>query len=237
MTFDIIQIIEYIGIISFAISGAVVAIDKEMDFVGVVILSVITSFGGGIMRDLIIGRTPLFFTDMALPICIALLTAILVFVFARVNAEWYIRNEERVMRINNYIDALGLGAFAVSGVKMCIVGYSEKGAFMAIMMGVLTAVGGGVIRDVCLRDIPFILRKRIYAAAALAGASVYYLFACVILSGVSAGQVASAVMGLSVVLVIRVLATVFKLNFPKAIVFSEHSDRGRKESNQHIEIK
>ena len=226
MTADtLIEIIEIIGIISFSISGAVVAIDKEMDFVGVVILSMLTSFGGGIMRDLIIDRTPLFFTSMLVPICISLFSAVSVFVFARVRARWYIKNEEKVMRINNYIDALGLGAFAVSGVRMCLLGYAEKGAFMAIMMGVLTAVGGGVIRDVCLRDIPFILRKRIYAAAALVGASVYYLSASFIFTSGETGQMISAVIGVLPVVAVRVVATVFKLNFPKAIVFSEFAEK------------
>lgn len=231
----LIEIIEFIGIVSFSISGAIVAIDKEMDFVGVVIMSVLTSFGGGIMRDLVIGRTPVFFTSMPIEIAVSVMVAVMVFLFAKICERWYLKNEENIKRINNYIDALGLGAFAVSGVKICIDSYAEKGAFMAIMMGCFTAVGGGAIRDVCLRDVPFIFRKRIYAAAALAGSSLYYLFSEILLSDGRGGQIISLVIGVSTVVLIRVAATVFRLNFPRAIDFSRIEEESKNE-NENVEI-
>lgn len=216
----IIMFIELIGLVSFSISGAVVSIDREMDFVGVVFLSMTTCFGGGIMRDLIIGRTPLFFTSMWLYLSVAFAVAVAVFIFARLCKDWYVKKEALVMSVNNYIDALGLGAFVVSSVTMCMEYCPEKGAFLAIMMGVLTAVGGGMIRDVCLLTVPFVLKKRIYAAAALAGSIVYYLLANYLLVGTTAGEILSCIIGILTVFSIRVIATVFKLNFPKAIDFS-----------------
>ena len=216
----IITFIELIGLVSFSISGAVVSIDREMDFVGVVFLSMTTCFGGGIMRDLIIGRTPLFFTSMWLYLSVAFAVAVAVFIFARLCKDWYVKKEALVMSVNNYIDALGLGAFVVSSVTMCMEYCPEKGAFLAIMMGVLTAVGGGMIRDVCLLTVPFVLKKRIYAAAALAGSIVYYLLANYLLAGTTAGEILSCIIGILTVFSIRVIATVFKLNFPKAIDFS-----------------
>ena len=93
-----IAVLEVLGVISFSISGAFVGVDKEMDLVGVIFLSIMTSFFGGIMRDLILGRTPIFFTDkiMYLYIAISVLTAVTVFVFAAVFKRRYVRVEERI---------------------------------------------------------------------------------------------------------------------------------------------
>ena len=154
----------------------------------------------------------------------AIIFAVAVFVFARLNKRWYVANEARVMSVNNYIDALGLGAFVVSSVTMCMEYCPEKGAFLAIIMGVVTAVGGGMVRDVCLLTVPFVLRKRIYAAAALAGSVVYYLLASYVLTG-AAGEIIACIVGIFTVFSIRVVATVFKLNFPKAIEFSRVEDK------------
>ena len=222
----IIFIIELIGIVSFSISGSVVAIDKEMDLVGVIFLAMTTCFGGGIMRDLIIGRTPVFFTSMWVYLSVGFFVSVGVFVFVRLCKGWYVKNKELVMSVNNYIDAAGLGAFVVSSVSMCMELCPEKGAFLAIMMGVFTAIGGGMIRDVCLRTVPFVLRKRIYAAAALAGAIVYYLLANNLPTG-TAAEIISCTIGIIVVFTIRVIATVFKLNLPKAIDFSKNKEESK----------
>lgn len=223
-----IAVLEVLGVISFSISGAFVAIDKEMDLVGVIFLSIITSFFGGIMRDLILGRTPIFFTDkiMYLYIAVSVLTAITVFIFAAVFKRKYVKEEERLTRINNYIDAVGIGVFSVSSV-MGSVEYLESAsrepkAFLVITLGMIGAVGGGVVRDVCMREIPFVFRKRIYALAALGGSVIYYLLSRFAFGTENlAGQIISCVVGATFVIAIRVLATVFKWNLPKAINFAK----------------
>lgn len=223
-----IAVLEVLGVISFSISGAFVAIDKEMDLVGVIFLSIMTSFFGGIMRDLILGRTPIFFTDkiMYLYIAISVLTAVTVFVFAAVFKRRYVREEERITRINNYIDAVGIGVFSVSSVMGSVeylesVGRDPK-AFLVITLGMIGAVGGGVVRDVCMREIPFVFRKRIYALAALGGSVIYYLLSRFAFGADNlAGQIISCVVGATFVIAIRVLATVFKWNLPKAINFAK----------------
>ena len=113
-------IINYIGIISFAAAGAMIAIDHETDLFGVVLLSVITCFGGGMLRDVIagqaIGRTiPAFFTDMNADIVICIVTTLAVFVIAALFKKKYIEKEAAVDRINNVLDALGIGVFAAAG--------------------------------------------------------------------------------------------------------------------------
>lgn len=217
----IITIIEVMGVVSFSISGSIVAIDKEMDFIGVIFLAMITSFGGGVMRDLIIGRTPAFFVSMPLYVIISIVTSVTVFVLASVFKRLYVKEEDFVTYINNFIDALGIGAFTVSSVRLCLDICPEKGAFLAIMMGMIASIGGGMVRDVCLRDIPFVFRKRIYALASLAGAVLYYFVAVCAFGGSEVGEVVASVCGILLVFLIRVFATVFKWNMPKAINFKK----------------
>ena len=217
----IITIIEIIGVVSFSISGSVVAIDKEMDFIGVIFLAMITSFGGGVMRDLIIGRTPAFFVSIPLYVAISVITSVAVFILASVFKKMYVKEEELFTYINNFIDALGIGAFTVSSVRLCLDICPEKGAFLAIMMGMTASIGGGMVRDVCLRDIPFVFRKRIYALASLSGAVLYYVLAVYAFGGSELGEIIASFAGILIVFLIRVFATVFKWNMPKAINFKE----------------
>ncbi len=213
-------ILEHLGVIAFAISGALVAIDKETDVFGVVFLAFITSFGGGILRDLILNHSiPLFFTKGYTSLILTcLITAVLVIVFAACFKNVFVKNEKLIDTVNNYIDAVGLGAFTVSGAKLAI-SVGQTSPFVVIMMGMIACIGGGMIRDVLLGTIPFVLRKRIYALAAAAGAAMYYL-----LWYFSVGEAAAMIVGALTTVLIRVLATVFKLNIPKAINFSKLRD-------------
>ena len=218
---SIMMVLEIVGVIAFSIAGSVVAIDKEMDVVGVVFLAMITSFGGGIMRDLIMGRTPLFFTSLGLYITVAFATSIGVFMLARIFKRWYVKNESSIMFYNNIIDAIGISAFSVSGVKMCLEAFPEPNPFLAIMLGMIASIGGGMVRDVCLRDIPFVFRKHVYAVATIAGASVYYVLRVYVMPGDVKGDIISLIIGMLTVFVIRLLATIFKWNMPRAINFSK----------------
>ena len=218
--------IEIIGVISFAVAGAIVAIDKETDIFGVVFLALMTCFGGGIIRDITIGRNPpAFFRGLTYQVAIGACVALLVFILARIFKRQYVRREQQVLDINNYIDALAIGIYSVSGVQICIDFFSAKGEsagfLLCAVLGMLTAVGGGMIRDLILRDIPFILRKRVYALATLIGASLYYLLVVVVFPGDKLMEIISQLVCITLVVVIRVLATKLKWNLPKAIKFSE----------------
>ena len=160
-------IIEIIGVVSFGISGAIVAIDKENDIVGVLVLSLITTYGGGFMRDVILGQTPIFFESYLL-VTVTAISALSTFFLAMIFKNHYVKHEAFINSVNNYFDALGLGVFVVSGVKLCI----ELGCtnpFLIVVMGVLSGTGGSILRDVIVREVPYVLRKRIYILAALAG--------------------------------------------------------------------
>ena len=221
--------IEIIGVISFAVAGAVVAIDKETDIFGVVFLALTTCFGGGIIRDITIGRhPPAFFRELSYQVVIGAVSALVIFILATVFKKHYVKNEKLLLDINNYIDALAIGIFSVSGVQTCLDFFAQKGEnagfLLCSVLGMMSAVGGGMIRDLILRDIPFILRKRVYALATLIGASLYYLLVVVVFPGNMVMEVVSQIGCISLVVVIRILATKFKWNLPKAIRFSELRD-------------
>ena len=221
--------IEIVGVISFAVAGAVVAIDKETDIFGVVFLALMTCFGGGIIRDITIGRNPpAFFRELTSQVAIGTAVALLVFILARVFKRQYVKREQQVLDVNNYIDALAIGIYSVSGVQICLDFFAAKGQsagfLLCAVLGMLTAVGGGLMRDIILRDIPFILRKRVYALAALTGASLYYLLVAVLFPNDKVLEIVSQLVCITLVFVIRVLATKLKWNLPKAIKFAEMAD-------------
>ena len=209
-----------------------VAIDKETDLFGVVFLAVTTCFGGGLMRDVIVGETlPVFFT-MHAEIIIAVVTALVAFLIASRFKRLYVREEEKVNAINNVLDALGIGVFSAAGTGA----YLHLGPLVAILMGMISSVGGSLIRDVMLRDIPFILRKRIYALAVLIGSAVYYVFETLILVNVEGSDVFSTIACVITVFSIRMCATHFKWNMPKAIIFSEIAEQDSEDVTEDTPI-
>jgi uncharacterized membrane protein YeiH len=203
-------IVEILGTIAFATSGAMVAINKKVDIFGVLVLSAITALGGGCIRDVLIGSLPpRMFSDYRYVIA-ATVVALFVFVVAYIFRDLYEKGQKTVDSVNNYIDAIGLGIFTVTGVQVAIESGYKSNAILAICLGVITGIGGGVLRDVMLGEIPFVLKKRIYALASIAGGVTYYS-----LSFTSLGRTKSIIIAVTVTFVIRLLATIFKLNLPK----------------------
>lgn len=203
-------IVEILGTIAFATSGAMVAISKKVDIFGVLVLSAITALGGGCIRDILIGTMPpRMFSDYRYVI-VATVVALIVFVVAYIFRDLYEKSQKTVDSVNNYIDALGLGIFTVTGVQVALETGYKTNAILAVCLGVITGIGGGVLRDVMLREIPFVLKKRIYALASIAGGVTYYY-----MSVSSSGRTKSIIVSVAVTFVIRLLATIFKLNLPK----------------------
>ncbi len=211
----VLTVIEIIGVLSFSISGALMAIDKENDFFGVVFLAIITSFGGGMLRDIFIGNTPPLFFKLFHLIIISVITSTVVFLLATIFKKQYVKHENFVQSVNNYLDAAGLGVFVISGARICMeAGFTNP--FLIIIMGMLSGTGGSMMRDIIMREVPALLRKHIYLMAALAGATIYYFL---IRFGVS--DVIAVLVGAMSIVVIRIFATVFKWNMPKAIDFKK----------------
>lgn len=206
------MVCEWLGTAAFAVSGAMVAIDKGMDLFGVIFLAMVTALGGGTLRDVLIGHfPPRMFTNYQF-LLLAVACAVAVFLLADVFKERYVRSEHGIERVNNVFDAIGLGVFAVSGARIGMEAGFMDNAFLVTFLGMTTAVGGGMIRDVLLQRIPFVLNKRIYAVAAIAGALTYWVIEYVFVMPVLAYAV-----GWLVTVTLRMLATIYKWNLPKAI--------------------
>ena len=161
----LLYILDLAGTFVFAVSGGLKAVRHELDLLGILVLAILTGVGGGITRDVLLGSTPpaVFQEELYLIVCI--LGGLLAFLAAsHVEPRW------REMMI---ADAIGLGVFAgVGAVKASTLGLGPIGI---IMMAGLTATGGGVIRDVLVREIPAVIQKDFYASAALAGGVVFLI--------------------------------------------------------------
>ena len=148
MLFDnFIFTIEIIGTIAFAVSGALSGVSKRLDILGITVLGCVTAIGGGIMRDILLGSfPPAAFTDPVY-VSAAIATSVVIFIFAYLNEETFSRAMDKLKSAINIFDAIGLGVFAVSGTEVALsYGFSEN-AFLSVFVGILTGVGGGVLRD------------------------------------------------------------------------------------------
>lgn len=209
-------VIEVIGVFAFSISGAMVAIRRKTDLFGVILLAIITALGGGLTRDVILSFSPPAFFNMKSYILISAVIAVMVFFFARKFSHTYLENELRIEHINDIFDALGLGIFAVMGVKVAFDNGHSGDALISITCGLLTGICGGMLRDILTNYTPFVLVKRIYALAALAGSSVYYLLH-LYGEALHIGDNLALIIGFLVTFILRILAMTFKWNMPIAI--------------------
>ena len=196
-----ISILDYLGTIAFAITGASKAISHKADIFGIIVLATVVGVAGGIMRDVIFGRFPTAFSD---PIYISLTVAagiVMFFLYSK------LKNQMNTWLV---FDAIGLGVFSIIGASIAyqIVGLSFLPMLFA---GVLTAIGGGILRDVFVREIPIVFVKEVYAVASVVGITIFYV---VLSSGIDI-QVAS-VIGIVSATGIRLLAMKYNWNLPKA---------------------
>ena len=201
-----VRVLEIIGTVAFAASGALIAMRRHMDILGVIVLGVVTAVGGGILRDVILGITPpLAFRD---PTCamIAMGTSVLLFI------PWirhWLMGRQRVFDFSLFLmDSVGLGVFTVMGIWNALDFNPDRSTFLLVFVGVLTGVGGGVIRDVLAGQMPFILVKHVYACASLLGA-----IGCALLWRLLPSY-AAMLIGSSLVLVVRLLAAHYHWNLP-----------------------
>jgi uncharacterized membrane protein YeiH len=154
--------LDLMGTFVFAISGAAAGVKNRLDVFGVSVLALVAGGAGGVMRDVLIGSVPpAGISDWRYGV-VSLLAGITTFV-------WY-TNVNRLERVVLLFDALGLGIFAVSGAQKAL-DYGVN-PFAAALLGMLTGIGGGMVRDLLVKDIPVVLRTDLYAIAALAGASI-----------------------------------------------------------------
>ena len=206
---NIIFIVEIIGTIAFASSGAMVAVRKRLDLFGIIVLGVITAVGGGMLRDLMIGNIPPNMFRNPVYVLAAFLTVLVLFLLFRcwpfLLGSRYIEGYEKIM---NILDAIGLGAFTVIGIDTGVeAGYGDY-HFLIIFLGVITGIGGGLLRDIMAGETPYVLKKHIYACASIAGACLYVVLLQVTRS--DSAMIGSALL----VVAIRILASHFRWDLP-----------------------
>ena len=168
-------IMEWIGTISFATSGSIVAIRHGLDLFGVVTVGSITAVGGGIIRDTMIGNIPPKIFSNPVILIVAALTSLFVFLIAYFYRRKFKKLSEQIDTVNIFFDALGLAAFSITGVETTCLASLEDNVILVIIMGVITGVGGGVLRDLLVNEKPYILTKHIYAVVSVLGCCFYYL--------------------------------------------------------------
>lgn len=206
----IILLVEIVGIVAFAVSGSVVAIERGLDIFGVALIGVLTALGGGVIRDIILGIFPPIMFTYKIYTVTAVIASLLVFIIAFVDKDRFYRNVEKIDRTVNVFDAVGIGLFAVTAVQRCIQhGYGDN-AFLCIFMAMTTCIGGGIIRDLLCQRLPAVLRKRIYALATIAGGALYYY-----LFKYGCDRDVAMIIGAGTTIAIRLLATKFKWNMPR----------------------
>ena len=202
-----VAVLELAGTVAFAASGALTAMKKKMDLLGILVLAVITAVGGGILRDLILGVTPPLAFRNPRNVLVAVGTALLLFLpFLR---HRLMHNQRRFDAAMLLLDSLGLGVFTVMGIWNALQFDPDRSTFLLVLVGVLTGVGGGVVRDVLAGDTPYIFVKHIYACASLAGAVSMMALRGVL--PIYASMLLSAVL----VFVIRLLSAHFRWNLPR----------------------
>lgn len=203
-------ILEIIGTISFASSGAMIGIRKKMDIFGVIVLGVVTALGGGCTRDIVLGiEPPSMFVDSFYAI-LAVMSSVILFVIFYFNVDLLKSNALKIYEeFMIILDAIGLGAFTVTGINTAMaLGYTDD-KFLLIFVGMVTAIGGGIIRDIFSNSVPFVFKEQIYAMASFIGAVFYIYFRYIIPADLL--MIFTAI----IVFASRMIAVKFDLQLPK----------------------
>lgn len=201
-TMNLMPWLEHFGIAVSAISGVLAARGKKIDLFGVVVLALVTAFGGGTIRDLSLGATPVFWVGAQGYAITALAAALLMFFTARwftIPRRWF-----------EAADAIALATFTIVGASKSL--RFDAGGLIAVALGTATGVAGGIIRDVLLNEVPLVFRKDVtlYATAAIAGATVF-----VVLRHILDQPVWAVAAGVGLILVLRLMAIRWEWRLPE----------------------
>ena len=195
-----ISILDYLGTIAFAVTGASKAISHKADVFGIIVLATVVGVGGGVTRDVIFGRFPTAFSDPIYVVLTVITGVLMFFLFTKMKKQ---------MNVWLIFDAVGLGVFSILGASIV---YQIFGLNFLPMLfgGMITAIGGGILRDVFIREIPIVFVKEVYAIASIIGIVVFYtmLFFTVEIH-------LASIIGIVVVTGTRLLAMKYNWNLPK----------------------
>ncbi len=201
-------ILQLLGTVAFAVSGAMTALRKQMDILGVIVLGLVTAVGGGMVRDVLLGLTPPAIFSDPVTVAAAVIASVLVFIPA---VRRRLLKTRRIYELTlRLADSLGLGIFTVIGAQTACGVLHDSSWFTVAFLGTMTGVGGGVLRDVLAGDLPYIFHKHIYALASLGGALVWVALHH------WWSETAATIIGVAVIVAVRLLAAHFRWSLPKA---------------------
>lgn len=159
----VIYVLDMLGIIACALAGTTLAIYKRFDLFGCILVSIVGSIGGGTVRDVMLDRMPLFWmTD---------LNYVIVITISSLVCQLFFGQYQKIDWILKFFDAIGLAVFSVIGLTVAL--SMQVHPAIAVMMGVLTSIAGGIMRDMICNEIPLVLQKEIYISASIAGSLIY----------------------------------------------------------------
>ncbi len=211
---QLLWIANMIGAVACGISGAMMAVDRGMDVIGVLFLGSVTATGGGILRDVLLGQVPPQMFTHSEFLAAAAGVSLVVFLLACRLYGRIQRRRELLDQIMNLFDAVGLGAFGVAGIQTAVAAGYGSNHLLVLFMGGTTAIGGGVLRDVLCSRVPFVLHKRVYFLAALGGCIVYDLL-------YPHRPLLAMLLAIVLVTAIRLLAARFRWSMPRIKPFEK----------------
>lgn len=205
----IIFIIEIIGTIAFAVSGAMVAIKSNMDIFGVSVLGTVTACGGGMIRDIVIGNVP---NSLLAPsyVLISIVTSLLIFIIMYFKKS-LTKEKNAIMydKVLMAMDSIGLGIFTVVGARTGVIHGHGDNILLLVFLGAITGVGGGLLRDIMADVPPYILNQDIYACASIVGGIIFALIYSTI------GQIPAMIISTIIIIIIRYVAKYYNWNLPR----------------------
>lgn len=172
---QVLQVLEIIGLVAFALSSVFIGIEYELDLFGIFFIALCTSLGGGVIRDLVLGaEPPLAFLHYEYVLTVIVTVAVSLVVFKILDKKLKKQTIRTIKKVVDIFDAIGLGVFTVSGCQTAVnMGYGDNFILM-VFVGMITAVGGGILRDLLSGRKPVVVRKDIYALASIGGAIFFY---------------------------------------------------------------
>ncbi|MGP5203057.1 trimeric intracellular cation channel family protein [Psychrobacter aquimaris] len=195
----LLYLLDMVGVIACAIAGTLLAQHKGFDIAGCILVSMVNAIGGGTLRDMVLDRHPIFWmTDLNYVIIITVTSIIL---------QMFFHLYHKIDNALKLFDAIGLAAFSVIGFKVALI--QDVSPIIAIMMGVWTAIIGGMLRDIICNEIPLVLQREIYITASIAGSVTYLILQHL---GVDAGI--NEFIMLIIIFAVRMLALKFDWHLP-----------------------
>lgn len=209
MELTLFNILDILGTIAFAISGALAAMDRRLDLFGIFIIGFVTAIGGGTLRDALIGNTPVTWMENTIYIYLIGLVIILAIIF---------RNKINYLKKSLFLfDTIGLGVFTITGVEIGI--RNGLDPIICVALGTMTGTFGGVIRDILCNEIPVIFRKEIYATACIFGGLVF-----VIMDSLGVKQDVIYLTTTLIVISIRLIVVKYHISLPSFYISSEKNN-------------